>query len=119
MPKTESRFLTIEMKGKLKEINSFCEAVGELSNKFKIEVDFPPTTSRCMKCGGLLEKKKFVNAWDGQGKPTDVSDDLYCAQCGSRYVWPPEEADPKDILENWNPQDHKFTGGIRQTSART
>jgi hypothetical protein len=28
------------MKGELKEINNFCEAVGELSNDFDLEVEF-------------------------------------------------------------------------------
>jgi len=32
--------LVIKMKGLLKEINNFCEEVGEISNKYKIEVEF-------------------------------------------------------------------------------
>ena len=34
------RTLTIKMKGDLKEINSYCSAVGELANDFDIEVEF-------------------------------------------------------------------------------
>ena len=34
------RTLVVKMKGKLDEINRFCEAVGELSNDFELEVDF-------------------------------------------------------------------------------
>ena len=33
------RELTLIVKGKLKEINNFCEAIGELSNNFNLEVD--------------------------------------------------------------------------------
>lgn len=32
--------LIIKMKGRQKKINSFCSAVGELSNDYKIEVEF-------------------------------------------------------------------------------
>jgi len=34
------RTLTVKMKGRLEEINAFCSAVGELSNRFDIEVEF-------------------------------------------------------------------------------
>jgi uncharacterized protein YabE (DUF348 family) len=34
------RELKIIMKGKKKEINSFCSAVGSLSNEYNLEVDF-------------------------------------------------------------------------------
>lgn len=43
MPKeTEvvERTLIIKMKGSEKEINSFCAEVGEISNKYDIEVNF-------------------------------------------------------------------------------
>jgi len=72
------------MKGKLKEINSFCEAVGELSNKFNIKAEFPPTTPRCFKCGGLLVERTFVDTWE-KNKPMDVNKDLYCPKCDIRY----------------------------------
>ena len=36
----EERTLTIKMKGKLEEINAFCSAVGELSNRCDIEAEF-------------------------------------------------------------------------------
>ena len=32
--------LVIKMKGDLKEINRFCERVGEISNQYDIEVEF-------------------------------------------------------------------------------
>ena len=32
--------LTIKMKGSLKEINAYCAEVGEISNKYDIEVEF-------------------------------------------------------------------------------
>ena len=32
--------LVIKMKGSLKEINSFCERVGEVSNEYDLEVEF-------------------------------------------------------------------------------
>jgi len=32
--------LVIKMKGSLKGINNFCEEVGEISNKYAIEVEF-------------------------------------------------------------------------------
>jgi len=32
--------LVIKMKGDLKEINRFCERVGEISNEYKLEVEF-------------------------------------------------------------------------------
>jgi len=34
------RQLIIRLKGKLKEINNFCAEVGEISNKYDIEVEF-------------------------------------------------------------------------------
>jgi len=34
------RSLTIKMKGRLQEINNYCEAVGELSNRYDLEVEF-------------------------------------------------------------------------------
>jgi len=68
----------------------------------------------CLKCGAKLEKKKFVDAWNADGKPTDISEDLYCTQCGSRFAWPPEKADPKDMLENWKSEEHKFRGQIKE-----
>lgn len=37
---TVERTLTIKMKGKLKDINSYCSAVGELSNTYGVECDF-------------------------------------------------------------------------------
>lgn len=36
----EKKTLIIKMKGSLKEINRFCEEVGEISNKYDIEVEF-------------------------------------------------------------------------------
>jgi hypothetical protein len=39
-PKVVKRTLTIKMKGKLSEINSFCSAIGSLSNDYDLEVDF-------------------------------------------------------------------------------
>jgi hypothetical protein len=32
--------LTLKMRGKLEEINKFCEAIGELSNRYDIEIEF-------------------------------------------------------------------------------
>lgn len=34
------RTLVIKMKGKLKEINAYCAEVGEVSNKYDIDVEF-------------------------------------------------------------------------------
>jgi len=34
------RKLLVKMKGKLAEINRFCEAIGKLSNDFDLEVEF-------------------------------------------------------------------------------
>lgn len=34
------RTLHVKMKGEIAEINKFCEAIGELSNKFDLEVEF-------------------------------------------------------------------------------
>lgn len=31
--------ISIKMKGKLKDINSFCEAMGELSNEYNVEIE--------------------------------------------------------------------------------
>ncbi len=33
------RILTLKLTGKLKEINTFCEAIGELSNRYDLELD--------------------------------------------------------------------------------
>jgi len=33
------RTLTIKMKGKLKDINSFCAAIGELSNEYDVKIE--------------------------------------------------------------------------------
>lgn len=40
MPKLVERTLTVKMKGKLKEINAFCTAIGSLSNDYDLEVEF-------------------------------------------------------------------------------
>jgi len=37
MPK---RILVIKMEGAIEEINSYCEEVGEIANKYKIKVEF-------------------------------------------------------------------------------
>lgn len=34
------RTLVVKMKGDLKEINNFCEEIGEVSNKYDMEVEF-------------------------------------------------------------------------------
>jgi len=34
------RTLTIKMRGRLKEINSYCSPVGELANKYDLAVEF-------------------------------------------------------------------------------
>ena len=38
--KLAKRTLVIKMKGKLKEINAYCAEVGEISNKYDIDVEF-------------------------------------------------------------------------------
>lgn len=37
---TAERTLIVKMKGRLKEINNYCAEVGELANKYDIEVEF-------------------------------------------------------------------------------
>jgi len=34
------RTLTIHMKGELKEINAYCSAIGELANRYDINIEF-------------------------------------------------------------------------------
>ena len=38
--KDPNKYLLIAMQGPQKEINSYCSAIGELSNRYNIEVDF-------------------------------------------------------------------------------
>jgi len=40
LAKLTVKTLTVTMKGNIDEINNYCEAIGELSNKFGLEVEF-------------------------------------------------------------------------------
>jgi len=40
LAKLTVKTLTVTMKGNIDEINNYCEAIGELSNKFDLEVEF-------------------------------------------------------------------------------
>jgi len=51
------------------------------------------SVSKCPKCGGQLETRKFVDSWNERGEPVDVNEDLYCPNC--RLRWSCEEVDPK------------------------
>ena len=51
------------------------------------------SVSKCPKCGGQLETRKFVDSWNEKGEPVDVNENLYCPNCGLR--WSCEEVDLK------------------------
>lgn len=50
----------------------------------------------CPDCGRKLEKRKFIETWDSDGKPEIVEECLYCPECRIRWV---DEAGPFDFAE--------------------
>ncbi|MDG6918390.1 MAG: hypothetical protein JRN62_03035 [Nitrososphaerota archaeon] len=39
----------------------------------------------CITCDGILVERRFVEAWV-DGKPLEVSTDLYCTNCKTRWL---------------------------------
>ena len=50
----------------------------------------------CIACGGPLEVRKFVDAWDAEDNPTDIFEDPYCSKCDIRWM---AQVGPHDFFE--------------------
>jgi hypothetical protein len=50
----------------------------------------------CLKCGTILERKKFIDGWRPNNEPTDVNEDYYCPKCEMRWM---EDAGPHKFFE--------------------
>lgn len=50
----------------------------------------------CPTCNGPLERRTFIDTWDPDGEPCDISQDLWCPACRLRWMDlkdEPEEAE--------------------------
>ncbi len=50
----------------------------------------------CPNCGSTMEKRTFIDTWDPDGKPCDISKNWWCPVCRLRWLsldFEPEEAE--------------------------
>ena len=53
-------------------------------------------TGYCPDCGVVMEKRRFIDAWDEDGTPSDIYENWWCSECRLRwitFVGEPEEAE--------------------------
>ena len=41
---------------------------------------------KCIKCGGRLVIRRFVETWYTDGRPDSISSSMYCARCKIRWL---------------------------------
>ena len=72
------------------------EKVG--TTKLTAVKDIEEIKGSCPNCGGALEFRVFVDAWDAEGNPSpsDIFKDPYCPKCDIRWMAQPG---PHDFFE--------------------
>jgi len=55
----------------------------------------------CPDCGARMKKLRFIDTWDLDLKPDEISHDWFCPACNTRWI----KVRPAEIIEEHSPEE--------------